>query len=84
MSLTQWLTRSAPIVSCRPAHEGDLELGADPIGARDEHRLPVAVRVEAEQPAERSNLRQHARRRGRPCQRLDATDRLIPRVDVDA
>ena len=65
-------------------HERDLELGADAVCARDEHRLAVAVRVEAEKPAERPDLRQHARRGRRPCERLDPTDRLVSRVDVDA
>ena len=45
-------------------HERDLELGADAVGARDQHRLLVAIAIETEEPAERSDLRQHAGREG--------------------
>ena len=43
------------------AHERDAQLRADAVGARDEHRIAVAARAEAEEPAERADLRQHAR-----------------------
>ncbi len=65
-------------------HERDLELGADAVGARDQHRLPVAVAVEAEQAAERSDFGEHAWREGAARQRPDPPDRLVARVDVDA
>ena len=65
-------------------HEGDLELRADAVGARHQHRLPIALAVETEQPAERADLREHARRERRPRERLDAPDGFIAGVDVDA
>ena len=44
----------------RPIHrEGDLELGADAIDARNQHGLAVLPRVEREQPAEAAHLAQH-------------------------
>ena len=46
-------------------HERDLELGADAVGARDEHRLAVAVAVELEETAERADVGQHAGRERR-------------------
>ena len=42
------------------AHERDAQLGADAVGARHEHRIAMAARAEAEEPAERAELRQHA------------------------
>ena len=42
--------------------ERDLQLGADAVGARDQHRVARSPRLEAEQAAERSDLREHARR----------------------
>ena len=51
-------------------HERDLELGADAVGARDEHRILIAVAVEAEQPAERPDVGEHAGRERAARQRL--------------
>ena len=65
-------------------HERDLELRADAVGARHEHRLAIAVAIELEQTAERPDLGEHARREGRARQRLDAADGLVAGVDVDA
>ena len=65
-------------------HERDLELGADAVGARDQHRLAIPVAIEAEQAAERSDVREHAGRERRPRQRPDAADGLVAGVDVDA
>ena len=66
------------------AHERDAQLGADAVGARDEHRIAQAARAEVEQAAERAELRQHAGRDGRVRQPLDAADDLVAGVDVDA
>ena len=40
------------------AHEGNLQLRADAIGARHEHRLLEAITIQFEESAERSDLRQ--------------------------
>jgi hypothetical protein len=50
------------------SEEGDLQLGADAIGARDQHRMLVSSAFELKQPAERTDVRQHARREGRSSQ----------------
>ena len=64
-------------------HERDLELGADAVGAGDEHRVRRRP-VEREQPAERSDARQHAGRVGAARERLDAPHGFVAGVDVDA
>ena len=80
----QWFTRSAPIGVVPAGHEGDLELRADAVGARDEHRILKPVAIEAEQAAERSDVREDAGRERRPRQRPDAAHRLVSGVDIDA
>ena len=40
-------------------HEGDFQLGADAVGARDQHRLAQVRGVELEESAERSDFGQH-------------------------
>ncbi len=40
--------------------EGDLQLGANAIGARDEHRMLVSPALELKQAAEGSDVRQHS------------------------
>ena len=42
-------------------HERDLELRADAVGAGHQHRIAETARLEPEQPAERPDVRQHAR-----------------------
>ena len=65
-------------------HERDLELGADAVGARHEHRLLERGGVELEQAAERSDVRQHAGRERGFREPLDAADGFVARIDVDA
>ena len=55
-----------------------------PSALDDEHRLAVAAGLELEQPAERSDVRQHAGRERRTRERADAADRFVAGVDVDA
>src|SRR5207247_9731084 len=43
-------------------HEGDPQLRADAVGARDEHRIAQRRRAEPEQAAETTEVRQHTRR----------------------
>ena len=43
---------------------GDFELGADAIGAGDQHGLAPALQVEGEQRAERADAAEHAARKG--------------------
>ena len=64
-------------------HERDLELGADAVGARHEHRLLERGGVELEQAAERSDVGQDAGRERGFGQTLDAADGFVARIDVD-
>src|SRR5439155_15308427 len=74
--------RSDSIVAA--GHECDLQLGADAIGARDEHRVAPTLAIDSEESAERTDIREDARRERRARQRLDAADGLVACVDVDA
>ena len=49
-------TRSMPIVSWRAGLDRDLDLGADAVGRRDQHRVGEAGALEVEQPAEAADL----------------------------
>ena len=62
MSLTQWFTRSTPTVSCRFARKATFSFVPTPSALDDEHRLAVAAGLQLEQPAERSDVGEHARR----------------------
>ena len=79
-----------PTVSCTPGQLGDLELRADAVGARDQHRVLVlpreqpAGKVELKQPGEAALVRQHARRMGPPQQPRQPGHRLLVDVQVDA
>ena len=62
--------------------EGQLELGAHPVGPRHQHRLAVAGR-NLEQPAKAPDARQQPRALRAGRQRLDPLDQCVARVDVD-
>ena len=64
--------------------ERDLELGADAVGAGDEHRLPVLLHVEREEPAEAADPGEDLRPEGGAGMGLDELDEAIALVDVDA
>ena len=56
-----------------------------PSALDDQHRLAIAIAIEAEQAAERSDIRQHAgRERAERASDRDAADRFVAGVDVDA
>ena len=82
MSLTQWLTRSSPIVSMASGHERELQLGADAVGGGDQHRLAITLQQKAA--AEAADVGQHAARERLTRQFADGADRAIGFVDVDA
>ena len=84
MSLTQWLTRSAPTVSCRPVMNATFSFVPTPSALDTSTGSRQRVAVEPEQPAEGADLGQHAGRERRPRERLDAADGLVAGVDVDA
>ncbi len=65
-------------------HEGDLQLRADTVGARDEHRILDAGGIHAEQTAERADVRQDARGIGPLRQSSNASDDFVAGVDVYA
>ena len=84
MSLTQWFTRSAPTVSCRPVMNATFSFVPTPSALDTSTGSRYAVAVEPEQAAERPDVGQHARREGAARERLDAADGLVAGVDVDA
>ena len=63
--------------------EGELELGADAVGARDQHGLAIALR-QFDQRAEPANAGQHLRAQGAFGEGLDRFDQRFARIDVDA
>ena len=71
------------MVSWRSELLGQLELGADAVGARDQHRLLVLA-GQVEQRAEAAQAAHHFGPEAAPDQRLDAFDDFVARIDVDA
>ena len=84
MSLTQWLTRSTPIVSWTPVMNATFSLVPTPSALATSTGSRYRAGVEAEQAAERADLGQHAGRERRARQRPDAPDDFVAGVDVDA
>jgi hypothetical protein len=60
------------------------QLGPDPVGARDQHRVAVAVQRQLEERPEAAEARHHPRPEGGGGERLDAVDQAVAGVDVDA
>ena len=65
-------------------HEGDLQLRADAVRARDEHRILETGGIQREQPAKRADVRQDAGREGALRERADTSDDFVPGVDINA
>jgi len=63
--------------------EGELQLGADAVGARDQHRLAVFLR-DCAQRAKAADAAEHFGPQGAPRERLDRLDEGVARVDIDA
>ena len=63
--------------------ERELELGADPVGAGDQHRFAIILR-DFEQCAEAADAGQHLGAHRAPGEGLDALDQRVARIDVDA
>ena len=66
-----------------PGHERDLQLRADAVGARHQHRITIAIGVQPEKAAERADVRQYARSEGASRDRLDPADGFVAGIDVD-
>ena len=64
--------------------DGDLDLGADAVGRRHQHRVLEAAALEVEQPAEAPDLGVCAGAGGGAHQRLDQVDHPVAGIDVDA
>jgi hypothetical protein len=64
--------------------DGDLELGADPVGGCDQDRVLEPRRLQIEQRAKSAEAGRGARARRRLGQRLDCFDQRIAGVDIDA
>jgi hypothetical protein len=64
--------------------DGELQLGADAVGAGDQQRILVARRLEVEQRAEAAEAAGDARPLGALGERFDRLDQGVAGVDVDA
>ena len=64
--------------------EGDLELGADPVGGRDEDRMAVLTAFELEKAAEAADAGQQPGTRRLARKRLDQPHQAIRRGDIDS
>ena len=67
-----------------PGRRGDLDLGPHAVGARDEDRVAVLPRGEAEEARERADLPQDLLAVRRADHRPDPANEALPLVDVDA
>ncbi len=65
------------------AFDGDLELGADAVGRRDEHRIAKAGGLGVEQRAEAAEPAHDAGARCGGCGGLDPLDQARSGVDID-
>jgi hypothetical protein len=63
---------------------GDLELGADAVGGRDQDGIAKARRLEVEQRTEAAEARRRTAARGAGCQGFDRFDERRSRIDIDA
>jgi hypothetical protein len=63
--------------------EGQLQLGADTIGAGDQHRLAVVLR-QLHEGTEAANAAQHLGPHGPAGMGLDAFDQIVPGIDINA
>jgi hypothetical protein len=62
----------------------DLDLGADAVGGRDQHRVLEAGGLEIEQPAEPADFGVGAGAGGGANHRLDEIDQTVAGIDIDA
>ncbi len=62
----------------------DLDLGADAVGRRHQHRVLETRRLEVEQAAESADFGVRARPGGGADHRLDEIDQAVARIDIDA
>ncbi len=68
-----------------PVHQkGDLQLGADPVGAGYQNRICIQFALKAEQTAKAPEIRQDLRTEGRADERLDAVDEFVSGVHIHA
>ena len=63
---------------------GDLELGADTIGGRDQDGIAEARSLQVEQGTETAETGGRAAARGAGCQGFDRFDERRSRIDIDA
>jgi len=67
-----------------PGGDGDLQLGADTVGGRDQDGIAKPRRLEIEERAEAAEPGIGAAPRRRPGERLDRLDQRVAGIDVDA
>ena len=67
-----------------PGGLGDQRLGADAVGGRHQHRIRAAVAGEGEEATEAADVADDLGAERRAHERLDAVDRSLAGIDVDA
>ena len=65
-------------------HERDAEFRSDTVGAGDQHRVMARLSAEMKETAERSEIRQDARRRRSAREAANSPNHLVAGIDVDA
>ena len=73
-----------PDAAVQAGFDGDLELGADPVGGGDQNRVLEARGFQIEQPTEPADLGVRAGPGGCANHRLDEIDQTVAGVDIDA
>jgi hypothetical protein len=63
---------------------GDLELGADTVGGRDQNRVAITRSLQVEQRTETAQAGGRTATRGACRERFDRFDEGRPRIDIDA
>ena len=64
--------------------EGNLQLGADAVGTRNQHRTADALQIQFEEAAKSADTRQHAGDGGAGHMALHQLHRTVARGDIDA
>ena len=72
------------MVWCRSLGDRELELRADPVGAGDQHGVPVAVKGKHKECAEAAGTGEDAVTRSPIRDPADARYEIVAKIDVDA
>ena len=81
MSLTQWFTRSSPMVEWRPVRNASLILVPTP--SAEETSTGIAKPLQTKASAEAADVGEHARGEGGARHVANRADRAVGFVDID-